>query len=82
MKSGLVVLSLAVFSPLWLPYGSLVPTESGNRNWDSYVGQAGSTYDAQANPAQANGTVRYNPLAPLASVSPTSPSGSGMAPNR
>ena len=82
MRSALLALSLALFSPLWVPYGSLIPHQSGNRNWDAYVGQAGSTYDAQANPPQANGTVRYNPLAPQASVSPSSPSGSAMAPNR
>ncbi len=76
MKSGLLVLSLAVFSPLWVPYGSLIPHERGNPDWQSYAGESGSPYNAQKNPAQANGTVSYNPLAPLASVAPSAPSGS------
>ena len=82
MKSGLLVLSLALFTPLWLPYGSFLPSAPGNRNYDPYVGQAGSTYDASANPARTIGTVRYNPLAPLASVAPSAPSGSGATPTR
>ena len=65
MKSTLVALSLFVFTPLWLPYGAFITKESGNPNWNSYAGKAGSTYDAQANPAQTNGTVSYNPMAPL-----------------
>ena len=48
-----------------LPYSVLVPQSPGNPNGDSYVGQAGSTYDASANPARTVGTVTYNPYAPL-----------------
>jgi hypothetical protein len=78
MKSTLAALSLFVFTPLWLPYGSLVPQGSGNPNGNSYAGEAGSTYDAKANPAQTNGMVSYNPLAPLPPVAPAAPSGSAM----
>ena len=82
MKSALVALSLIAFTPLWIPYGSLIPQEHGNPDWNSYVGQAGSTYDSKANPAQTMGTVSYDPMAPLPTVAPSSPSGSasGMAP--
>jgi len=82
MKSALVALSLIAFTPLWVPYGSLIPHEHGNPNWNSYVGQTGSTYDSKANPAQTMGTVSYDPMAPLPTVAPSSPSGSasGMAP--
>ena len=50
---------------LVVPYGALVPQSPGNPNGDGYVGQAGSTYDASANPAKTVGTVSYNPYAPL-----------------
>jgi hypothetical protein len=69
-------LSLALFVPLMVPYGSFLPAAPGNRNWDPYIGEPGSTYDRQANPPQANGRVTYNPLAPLPSVAPAAPSGS------
>jgi hypothetical protein len=79
MKSGLILTSLALlgpFNPLWLPYGAFVPNSAGNPNWDSYAGQAGSTYDAAANPPKTNGPAAYNPYAPLPSVAPAAPSGS------
>ena len=79
MKSGLILTALAVLgplNPLWVPYGAFVPMSAGNPNWDPYNGQAGSTYDAAANPAQTVGTVAYNPNAPLPSVSPAAASGS------
>ena len=76
MKSALVALSLVTFTPLWIPYGSLVPHEHGNPDWSPYVGEAGSTYDSKANSPQTIGTVAYNPLAPLPTVAPSSPSGS------
>jgi hypothetical protein len=76
MKSGLVLLSLAAFSPLWLPYGSFIPSSPGNPNYQPYVGQPGSTYDSQANAPQTMGSVSYNPLAPVPTVTPSTPSGS------
>ncbi len=79
MKSGLILTSLALIgplNPLLVPYGAFVTKSAGNPNWDAYAAQAGSTYYAAANPAQTIGTVSYNPYAPLASVSPTAPSGS------
>jgi len=76
MKSAVVALSLIAVTPLWFPYGSLIPHEHGNPNWNPYVGKAGSTYDSKANPAQTMGTVSYNPLAPLPTVAPSAPSGS------
>jgi hypothetical protein len=85
MKSGLVLASLIIFTPLWVPYGAFVTKSAGNPNWDSYVGQPGSTYDAAANPAQTIGTVAYDPYAPLPATSPATPSGSannGMMPAR
>jgi len=77
MKSALVALSLVAFTPMWIPYGSLIPHEPGNPDWNPYIGQAGSTYDSKANPSQTMGTVSYDPLAPMAPVSPSAPSGSG-----
>lgn len=79
MKSTLVALSLIVFTPSMFPYGSLLPSGHGNPNRNAYAGDAGSTYDSKANPAQTNGTVSYNPLAPLPSVAPPAPSGSAMS---
>jgi hypothetical protein len=76
MKSALVALSLIAITPLWFPYGSLIPHEHGNPDWNSYAGEAGSVYDSKANPAQTSGTVSYNPMAPLPTVAPSQPSGS------
>jgi hypothetical protein len=75
MKSGLVLASLIVFSPLWVPYGAFVAKSAGNPNWDPYAGQPGSTYDAAANPATTVGTVAYNPYAPLPATNPATGSG-------
>ncbi len=75
MKTTLVALSLFIFSPLLFPYGSFVSKEPSNPNWSRYAGQEGSTYDAKANPAQTNGTVRYNPMAPLPQSAPSNPNG-------
>jgi hypothetical protein len=81
MKSGLVLASLIIFSPLWVPYGAFVTKSAGNPNWGPYAGQPGSTYDATANPAQTIGTVAYDPYAPLPATSPASASGtSNMMP--
>ncbi len=81
MKSGLVLASLIIFTPLWVPYGAFVTKSAGNPNWDSYIGQPGSTYDSAANAPQTIGTVTYNPNAPLPPVTPATPSGSAtMAP--
>jgi hypothetical protein len=76
MKSGLILASLMVFSPLWVPYGAFVTKSAGNPDWDFYIGEAGSTYDAAANPAKTIGTVTYDPYAPLPTVNPTTASGS------
>ena len=76
MKSGLVLASLIIFSPLWVPYGAFVTKSAGNPNWDPYAGQPGSTYDAAANPAQTIGTVAYDPYAPLPATSPATSGGS------
>jgi hypothetical protein len=85
MKSVLVLASLIIFTPLWVPYGAFVTKSAGNPNWDPYNGQPGSTYDAAANPARTIGTVAYDPYAPLPATSPATPSGSAnnmMAPAR
>lgn len=79
MKPALVALSLFVYSPSLLPYGSFVSKEPGNPNWNRYAGAEGSTYDAKENPAQTVGMVHYNPMAPLPPVAPATPSGSGMS---
>jgi hypothetical protein len=79
MKSGLVLASLIIFTPLWVPYGAFVTKSAGNPNWDSYAGQNGSTYDAAANPAQTIGTVAYDPYAPLPASSPATPNGNANA---
>jgi hypothetical protein len=79
MKSGIILAGLAILgplNPLWVPYGAFVPKSWGNPDWDTYLGEAGSTYDAAANPPQTIGTVTYNPYAPMPSVSPSAPSGS------
>ncbi len=85
MKSGLVLASLIIFTPLWVPYGAILAKSAGNPNWDPYNGQVGSTYDAAANPPKTIGTVAYDPYAPLPAVVPAAPSGSAnaaMAPSK
>ena len=77
MKSGLILASLVIFTPLWVPYGAFVTKSAGNPNWHSYAGAVGSTYDSAATPAQTNGTVSYDPYAPL----PPAPD-NGMTPGR
>lgn len=61
MKSGLM-LGLGL---LLVPYQALIPSSDGNPNGQPYNGQAGSTYDAAANPARTDSVATYNPLAPL-----------------
>ena len=52
----------------------------GNPNGDAYAGTAGSTYDPSANPARTNGSVSYNPGAPIPPDAATiAPSGAGMS---
>jgi hypothetical protein len=82
MKSGLILASLLAFTPLSVPYGAFFIKSAGNPDWQPYLGETGSLYDAAANPAQTVGTVSYDPYAPLPTVNPSTPSGSatGMAP--
>ncbi len=74
MKPGLTLLGLtqglALAMPLWVPYGAFIVKSSGNPNRNPYLGEAGSTYDSAANPAQTVGVVSYNPNAPLPPVPP------------
>ena len=79
MKSGMVLLSLMIFTPLWVPYGAFVTKSAGNPDWDSYVGQPASVYDSAANPPQTIGTVSYNPMAPLPQTAPAATSGANGA---
>jgi len=43
---------------------------AGNPDGNAYAGSPQSVYDAAANPPRTNGTVRYNPNAPLPPVMP------------
>jgi hypothetical protein len=51
----------------------------GNPNGAAYLGSPGSTYDASANPPRANGTVKYDPQAPLPPVLPAADMTGGAA---
>ena len=75
MKSGLM-LGLGV---LLLPYQALIPTSDGNPNGQPYIGQAGSTYDAAANPPRTDSVVSYNPMAPLPAQPVATVGGNGSA---
>ncbi len=79
MKSRLLLASLVAVTPLWFPYGAFITQSSGNPDWQPYSGDAGSLYDAQANPAQTVGTVSYDPYGKLPSMTPATPSGSDTA---
>ena len=75
MKSGLI-LGLGL---LLLPYQALIPSSDGNPNGQPYNGQAGSTYDAAANPPRTDSVVTYNPLAPLPPTPTTTIGANGSA---
>jgi len=51
----------------------------GNPNGAAYLGSPGSTYDVAANPPRANGTAKYDPLAPLPSALPAADMTGGSA---
>ncbi|MGZ5922273.1 MAG: hypothetical protein ACXWLT_10945 [Rhizomicrobium sp.] len=53
---------------------------AGNPNGDAYAGSPESVYDVAAHPPSTNGTVAYDPNAPLPPVvpPPPGPSVSGM----
>jgi hypothetical protein len=58
---------------------ALYTPSAGNPNGDHYLGSAGSTYEAAANPARSIGDVSYNPSAPLPETTqPTVPSGAAL----
>jgi hypothetical protein len=44
---------------------ALYRPSAGNPDGDAYIGHAGSTYEATANPPATVGQVSYNPSAPL-----------------
>ena len=54
---------------------------AGNPDGDAYAGSPQSVYDVAAHPPSTNGTVSYDPNAPLPPVVPPAagPSGAGMA---
>jgi hypothetical protein len=64
MKSGLILgLSLGL---MWFPYAAFIPgPAAGNPDQTPYNGQPDGVYDIAANPPKINGTVTYNPYAPL-----------------
>ncbi len=72
---------LGPLTPLWVPYGAccdeiLREIPIGIH----YAGQAGSTYDSAANPAQTIGVVAYcRPYAPLPATAPAAASAAAPA---
>ena len=79
MKFGPILAAMIV-----VPYSSaFLPGISGNPERQAYVGHERSTWDAAAHPARANGTVAYNPLAPMADPVPApAPMNAAPAPMR
>ncbi len=62
--------SIFVVGAACLTLGACASPNAGNPNGAAYFGAPGSTYDVAANPPRANGTVTYNPAAPLPPVLP------------
>ncbi|MEO8896587.1 MAG: hypothetical protein ABI450_11965 [Rhizomicrobium sp.] len=74
-------MKLAIFAAgvVCLGLSACASPNEGNPNGAAYFGSPGSTYDMAANPARPNGTVTYDPAAPLAPVIPAADATSGSA---
>jgi hypothetical protein len=74
-------LSVFVVGAVCLGLSACASPNAGNPDGDAYVGSPQSVYDTAANPPRANGTVSYDPNAPLPPSMPPAvgSSGSGMA---
>jgi hypothetical protein len=77
-----------VASLICLGLSACASSNAGNPDGNAYAGSAGSAYDATANAPRTNGTVSYNPNAPLPQAMPSAdmqapsamPAGSGGLP--
>jgi hypothetical protein len=58
-------LSLVVVGAVCLGLSACASPNAGNPDGDAYAGGSQSVYDVAANPPRTNGTVRYDPDAPL-----------------
>lgn len=63
-----------VAGAICLGLSACASANAGNPDANAYAGSAGSVYDATANPPRTNGTVRYNPNAPLPPADMPAPS--------
>lgn len=63
----------ALFAVLGLGLCACASPNAGNPDGAAYAGSSGSVYDVSANPPRADGTVRYNPNAPLPPDLPAAP---------
>ena len=74
-------MKLAIFAAgvICLGLSACASPNEGNPNGAAYLGSPGSTYDVAANPPRANGTVTYDPLAPLPPVIASADMVSGSA---
>ena len=58
-------LSVVVVGAVCLGLSACASPNAGNPDGDAYAGGPQSVYDVAANPPRTNGTVRYDPDAPL-----------------
>jgi hypothetical protein len=63
-------MKLAIFAAgvICLGLSACASPNEGNPNGAAYFGSPGSTYDMAANPPRPNGSVQYDPQAPLPPV--------------
>jgi hypothetical protein len=73
MKTSVLVAGAAC-----LALAACASPNEGNPNGAAYAGSPDSVYEASANPPKANGSVSYDPRAPLPADPLPSPSGSTM----
>ena len=72
-------LPVLVAGALCLGVAACAAPNQGNPNGAAYAGTAGSTFDAAANPPRINGTVSYDPRAPMpADQAAMTPSGAAL----
>lgn len=73
-------LRVLISGAMCLGLAACASPNQGDPNGAAYVGTTGSVYDSSANPPRTNGTVSYDPNAPIApDAAIAAPSGAAMA---
>jgi hypothetical protein len=76
-----VIMKLSIFvaGAVCLGLSACASPNAGNPDGAGYIGAAGSTYDTAANPPRANGSVSYDPNAPMPPSMPPADATNGSA---